>query len=164
MAESTVVRNKRDGQILITDGTRSYTVDKEAGDFNFAIPGTSVNFYLDRGSLGSTPNIRLVDDQPMTGGFTAYQRDMPNASYAVLQDLAWQISGKYVATNWSSTIGTSSDVRTLTVQYTIDGTAFGESDYTISFPFCHVIINQSEGDPSSLQVSFTSYSNKPTIS
>lgn len=163
MAESTVVRNKRDGQIVITDGTRTYTIDKEAGDFSVTVPDTTVSLYLDRGSIGATPSIRLVDDQPITGSFTAYQRDLPNGSYATLADLAWILSGKYVATNWTSTMGTNSDVPTWTIQYTVDGTAFGEADKTMTFAYCRITCNLAEGDPNTLSVSFTSYQNKPTV-
>lgn len=163
MAESTVVRNKRDGQILITDGTRTYTIDKEVGDFALNVPDTTVSLYLDRGSIGSTPSIRNVDDQPITGSFTAYQRDLPNGSYATLTDIAWAISGKYVNSNWTSTMGTNSDVFTVTIQYTIDGTAFGEADKTITLAYCKVVCNFAEGDPNTLSVSFTSYQLKPTV-
>jgi len=163
LAESTVVRNKRDGQILITDGTRSYTIDKEAGDFSLTIPDTTVSLYLDRGSIGTTPSIRLVDDQPITGSFTAYQRDLPNGTHVTLLDLAHQIATKYVASNWSSTIGTSSDVPTLTIQYTVDGTAFGESDRTMILAYCRITANFAEGDPNTVSVSFTSYQNKYTM-
>jgi hypothetical protein len=164
MPESIVVRNKRDGQILITDGTKSYTIDKETGDFSFDVPLETVSLYLDRGAIGTTPSIRNVDDQPITGSFTVHHRDLPQTGYTTLADLCLVLTGQYVAGNWSSTIGTSSDTRTFTIQYTVDGTAFGEADRTLTFAFCVLRASFAEGDPNTLSVSFTSYQLRPTVS
>jgi len=40
MAESTVVRVKRDGQILLSDSgsTNTYTIAYEPGDFSYTVP------------------------------------------------------------------------------------------------------------------------------
>ena len=70
MAYSTIVKTKRDGTLVITDGTNSVTVAYEAGDLSLDIPGPTVNLFLDRGQFGSTPSIRYGDDQPITGTFT----------------------------------------------------------------------------------------------
>ena len=76
MAESTVVRNKRDETLVISHaGSGTYTVAYEVGDFEVDYPLEGVDNYLDRGVMPSTPSIRKGDDQEMTGSFTVYLRD-----------------------------------------------------------------------------------------
>lgn len=169
MAESTVVRVKRDGQILLSDlgAANTYTVKHEPGDFNYAVPDYAVINILDRGELGATPQLRRGDDQPMTGGFSAYLRDLGDttgAAYETLLDILHRYTGGYVDSTWSSTHGSNGDVDTWTVQLTIDGSAFGEADKTVTFPFCVLRGNVAEGDPSTIPVTFTSYALRPTLS
>lgn len=168
MPESTVVRVKRDVQIVLynSGATLSYTVSLEAGDFNFAVPDTTVVNPLDRGELGATPQLRKGDDQPMTGGFSAYFRDAGDTAnaYATLNGIAWRLSGRYEDTNWTSTHGSNGDVPTVTLSASYDGTPFGEADKTLTFPFVVLRANYADGDPCSLNVTFTSYALKPTLS
>lgn len=168
MAESTVVRTKRDGIITLTDGTRTYVVAYEPGNFQVDIPDTAINLFLDRGVIGTTPSIRKGDESPMTGSFSAYLRDIFDSagspSYTTLLDLCVIFSGEYAASNWTSTIGSASDVTTWTLQWTVDGTAFGESDKTLTFAFVKLTAKVSEGDPNMIEVSWTSYQKHPTPS
>ena len=53
---------------------------------------------------------------------------------------------------------------TVTVQITIDGSAFGEPDRTVSFPFSVLRGSFAEGDPNTLNVTGTSYILKPVLS
>lgn len=163
MAESLVPRTKRDGQIVITDGTRTYTVNKEVGDFSWDSPNETVTAFLDRGAFGSTPDLRLGDDQASTFSFSAYLRDLFSTTYTTLSDLCNLTAGSYVATTWTSTLGSASDVRTLTVQYTIDGSPFGEADKTITFAFSTIRASNAESDQSTISVSGTSYLARPTV-
>jgi hypothetical protein len=168
MAESTVVRVKRDGQILLADSgaAHTYTVAYEPGDFGYNVPDSSVNQFLDRGEMGATPTVRIGDDAPMTGSFTAYLRDLGDtgAAYATLLDVAHRYAAKYVATNWVSTLGANSDVFTITISLTIDGSPFGESDKTVTFPFSVFRANAKEGDPNMIDASFTSFAVRPLLS
>lgn len=164
MAESTVVRTKRDVQIVITDGTRTYTVAYEPGDFNLDIPLQAVNMFLDRGVIGSTPSIRLGDDQPVTFSFSAYERDIYSTTDATLMDLCVVPSGSLVGTTWTSTIGTSSDVKTWTVTVTIEGSDFGGSDRTWTLPYSTIRASRSDGDPNVINVSGTCHQLRPTMS
>lgn len=168
MAESTVVRVKRDGQILLADSgaAHTYTITYEPGDFAYTVPDYTVINPLDRGEIGATPQLRIGDEQPMTGSFSAYMRDVGDTAntYATLLDVAHRYVGRYVASNWTSTHGTNGDVFTITIQFTIDGSPFGESDKTVTFPFCVFRANVSEGDPNTVACTFTSYAVRPTIS
>jgi len=163
MAESLVPRTKRDGQVVITDGTRTYTINKEVGDFSWDSPNETVNAFLDRGAYGSTPDLRLGDDQPSTFSFSAYLRDMFSTTYATLSDLCNKTAGSYVATTWASTLGSASDVTTWTVQYTVDGSPFGEADKTITFAYSVLRASTSESDQSTVSVSGTSHLARPTV-
>jgi len=167
MPESTVVRTKRDGQIAYLDagGVNSYTVAYETGDFSLDVPDTAISLYLDRGVIGTTPSIRKGDEGPMTFSHTAYLRDVadPAAAHATLLDVCHQYAGAYVIANWTSTIGNSSDVVTWTTTLTIDGSAFGESDRTLTLNYSVPRASLSEGDPDTVNVSGTSYQKLPVL-
>ena len=167
MAESTVVRTKRDWLIEITDGTNTYTIAYEAGDFKYDVPRYAVNNFLDRGEIGPTPSLRKGDDQPMTLGWSTYLRDLGDTAepeaYQTLLDLLSFYTGGYTDDNWTSTLGSNSDVETWTVNATCDGTAFGEADKTLQFPFTSLRGSVANGDPDTITVAGTSYRTQPTI-
>jgi len=168
MAESTVVRVKRDGQTAILDsgGANTYTVSYEPGDFSYDSPQEGVNLFLDRGVIGGTPSLRYGDDAPMTFSFSAYLRDLGDTgvAYATLLDICHVYAGGHVATTWTSTLGVASDVKTWTVTLTIDGASFGEADKTLTFKYAVLRASVSEGDPDSISVSGTSYQVRPELS
>lgn len=169
MAESTVVRTKRDGIITRSSsgGTYTYVHAYEPGDLQISVPNYTVNLFLDRGEIGSTPSIRKGDDQPMTLQWSAYLRDIADLAasktYTTPLDLAWRFASGYAATNWTSTLGSNSDVPTETIAFTVDGSAFGEADKTLTFPYCFVTANLAEGDPNTVTQSATSYALIPTV-
>jgi hypothetical protein len=168
MPESTVVRVKRDGQILLADSgaVNTYTVAYEPGDFSYNVPDYTVNMFLDRGVIGATPSLRIGDEQAMTGSFSAFLRDLGDTAgtYATLLDVAHRYASKYVATTWVSTLGSASDVFTITITLTIDGSPFGEADKSVAFPFSVFRANAKEGDPNTVDASFTSHAVRPTLS
>lgn len=175
MPESTVVRTKRDGVIVYSSSgaSETYTVAYEPGDFSYDVPGVAVLLFLDRGVIngggGSTPSIRQGDEQPMTFAHTAYLRDLGDTSgtggYTTLPDLLHPYDSGVVDSDWTSTLASAAgDVFTVTTALTMDGTAFGEADKTVTFPFCAVRGSVSEGDPSTVSVSGTSYAVRPTLS
>lgn len=165
MAESTVIRTKRDALITVTDGTNTYTVAREVGDFKFDVPRQGILLNLDRGSMGSTPSLRLGDDQPMTLGWTQFLTDLGGGtSYQTILDLLLELLSGYTLTSWTSTLGNQSDVKTWTVKWTVDGASFGESDKTYTFAFVTLRGSVAEGDPNTVTVTGTSYQLKPTLS
>jgi len=164
MAISTIVKTKRDGTLTFEDNgaANTLTVAFEAGDFTLNIPEEAVSLFLDRGVITSPPAIRYGDDQPMTGSFTAYLRDLSDAAYATLEELLLQ-SGD-VGSNWVSTMGANGEVFSLTLRWTIDGVSHGDaSNHVITVPYCHVSGSLSEGDPDTVSISFTSYAVRPTV-
>ena len=166
MAESTIVKTKRDGIITFIDGTlptpEVYEVSFEAGDLNITIAGRTVNLFLDRGVITNPPSIRYGDDQPVTGTFTAYLRDTTDAAVATLIDILTE--GGFVAANWTSRMGANGEVFTVQIEWLIEGTDHGDpNDHTITLDHCYVTGAVAEGDPGTISISFTSFQLYPTI-
>jgi len=161
MAESTIVKTKRDGTIKFKDnaGVNVYTVAYEAGDLSVSIPGPTVISPLDRGEFGDPPSLRYSDDAAITGSFTAYLRDLTDDGYSTLEEIILQ-SGD-VGNNWVSTLGSDAEVFALTLEWTI---ADPDGDHVMTLPYCVVTGSLSEGDPNQVSISFTSYANFPSVS
>ena len=168
MAESTSVKCKRDGLITISDfgGVHTYIVAVEAGDFSYDVPDYTTNLFLDRGVIGATPQVRPGDEQPMSLGFSAWQRDLGDTAngYATLLDILHRYTARYVAANWVSTLGAAHDVFAVNVAFTVDGTYAGEADKTVTF--AHVVLRggMKEGDSNVIDAKGTSYAVRPTLS
>ena len=163
MAYETVIKTKRDGQITFKDNAAAnvLTVAFESGDLSINIPGPNIISTLDRGSFGTTPSLRHGDDQPMTFSFTANLRDMLDSSDATLEGL---ITGRQGAESaWVSTLGATGEVFTLTLQWAIEGTDHGGGDHTVTLNHCVISGSFSEGDPSTISISGTSYDLYPTV-
>ncbi|MCP4962783.1 MAG: hypothetical protein GY925_26385 [Actinomycetia bacterium] len=162
MALSTIVKTKHDILTVISDSgaANSFTQQKEPGDFNYDAPRFDLTVIRDNGELDQT---RRGDESPCTGGYTANVREMGSATYATLPDICeWR---GYVAANWTSTKSTSSDVETVDVAHTIDGSQFGETDRTLTFDDAHLKGKYQAGDPSTYQVSFQTFNTSvPTLS
>lgn len=155
MAISTVVKNFRDGTIVVSDGTGTpltVTVQFENGDLSLS--GTNQgNYehtkYLDRGELGS---IRKTNRMFPTGSFTCQMTDLSDAT----DRLIWDIVNKTGAfTAAVSTLGANADLYTLKVVLTVEGTNFGDSaDHVLTMNDCRCSIDFAEGDPSNFTINF----------
>ncbi len=167
MAESTIVKTKRDGTLTFIDGSgvpNTFTVAFEAGDLSITIPGPTVNNFLDRGRMTVNPSIRYGDDQPVTGTFTAYLRDFDDGGTGTDTTLAEIITQSGVASGWTSTMGANGEVFTLTLLWNIAGVIHGDpADHTCQLDFCYVTGSMNEGDPDQISISFTSYSLYPLL-
>jgi hypothetical protein len=165
MAESLIVKTKRDGTLTFSDlaAANSYTVSFEAGDLNLTIPGATVNNFLDRGRFpAGNPAIRYGDDQPLTGTFTAYLRDISDAVDVTLTEILLQ-SGA-VASGWTSTMGVNGEVFALKLTWTIAGVIHGDaSDHVLELDHCYVTGSLGEGDPDTVTINFTSYTSYPVV-
>jgi hypothetical protein len=158
MALSSVVKNFKDGTILLQDGTGtplSLTVAYEQG--NFAIAGFKKKLnetvtYLDRGELGSVRHTARIFQ---TGSFSAHMTEFSDATNQTLCDVIRR-QGSYAAA--ISTLGANADVYTLKITLTVDGTTFGDaSNHTIVLNDCECSVDFAEGDPNSFTVNFTVY-------
>jgi hypothetical protein len=159
MPISSVVKNFRDGTIVISDGTTptplSLTVQYEAGDFSidgFKQGLTEVTTYLDRGEMGS---LRKTSRSFPTFTFSSHFTDLSDATSATLYDLISK-SGSFASA--VSTLGSTADVMTYKVVLTVEGTNFGDSaDHVLTLNDCHLSCSIAEGDPNSYSISGTVY-------
>ena len=164
MPISTIVKTKRDGTLTILDNAdaNSLVVAFEAGDFALTIPGIQEQVFLDRGEFTATPALRDGDDQPMTGTFTAYLRDISDAAFATLEEIITNTG--FVSSTWVSTLGANAETRVFTFRWDIEGTDHGDaSDHRITCNFCKFTGSLTEGVPSTISGAFTAYDVFPTV-
>lgn len=157
-AESSVVKNFRDGTLTLADGTGTpvtYTVVLEAGDFSVSLMSADnheVNAYLDRGDFAT---LRKTNQTFPSWSFTAHQTGVSDATLQTIYDFVMKANAYSGNT---STLGANADVYTIKVTLTIEGTDHGDAaDHTLVFDDSHVTIDFSEGDPNTWSLSGTSY-------
>lgn len=160
MAASTIALTIRDGSITLSDGSltpKTLSVDVTSGDFACEIPGPTISHYLVRNQIAATPLLRKLDDQPCSGSFSFYVRDLVDSTNPVLEDLLTLGFPK----TWSSTNTANDEVPTMDIIFTLDN---GEDDSaTITFNLCTVTASFVEGDPDVISVSFVSHKSYPTV-
>lgn len=185
MAESTVVKTRLDGSLTfasqataggggynadgtIATGSSSYVVSFETGDLSITSSGPQggINNFLDRGKLGAQPQLRLGDEAPMTFSFSAYFRDMTDASTETLMDIVNQ-SGDIDST-WTSTLSTSpasddAEVFCVDLKWTVTNAGDASDTHLMVLPFCTLNFSVAEGDPNSITINGTSWATKPSI-
>lgn len=162
MAYSSIVKTLRDGQIAVADNAaaNSITVAFEQGDLSIDIPGSEVLLFLDRNEITSPPALRKGKDQPMTGSFTAYLRDLDDATADILE----QLVVAELPDSWVSTMGANGEVPTVTLTWTLEGTDHGDAeDHTLTLNYCYISGSIREGDPSVVTFNFTAYDVYPTV-
>lgn len=157
MALSTVVKNFTDGSIQLKDGTGTpITVTVQFSDGDFSASGfqeqmNEVVAYETRGVLNS---VRHTVRKYITFSFTAQMSQFTNAT-AYLSDAVLK-NGAFSAA--VSTLGTTADVYTLDVVFTVEGTNFGDSaDHTFTLEDCHLSLDFAEGDPNKFTINGTCY-------
>jgi hypothetical protein len=155
---NSIVKNFRDGQIILKDGTGTpiaVTIEFESGDFSIsglsANANTEVTTYLDRGSLGS---VRLTSQSFPTWSFTCHMVEFSDAVTKTIWD-AVNKTGTFAAA--VSTI-TNSDVYGLDCVINIEGTTLGEAtDHTLTLVGNRITLDFSEGDPNSFTINGTCF-------
>ncbi len=163
MAQSGVVKTKRDGLITVADnagfgGANVLDVTKEIGNFTVTTANPQRNNFLDRGRLDGS--VRYGDDVPAAGSFSHYFRDAFDGAVATLFDVwNWDGAGSsYVDANWVSTGGANAEVPTADLRYTIEGSDHGDgADHTLTWldvSFDYVL---TEGDPTLAAVNWQSH-------
>ena len=156
MAESTIVKNFRDTTILIEDATAitplNYTVAYEAGDASSDIGKYEISVYRDRGEVCS---VRKTNAGLPSGSFTVHFRELSDGTNENLTDILDQ-KGAFSAAVSTLAAGADADVYTVKLTFTIAGAVHGDAtDNTISFDDCYCTWSYSDGDPSSVAVSWT---------
>ena len=154
MAQSTVIKNFRDGTLTFTDNTGtplSLPIVYEAGDFsidNLNEGLVETTAYLDRGEFAT---LRKTNRVFPSFSFTAHMTDLSDATDKLLYDLARKTGAWSAAV---STLGANADAMTYKLTWVCEGTNFGDTlDHTLVMNDCRVTLSISEGDPNSFSVS-----------
>lgn len=155
MAESTVVKVKKDGTLTITDATAtplSYTVAYENGDVQISQPKWSSTTIRDRGAIVGQ---RRADQQEGTISFSVHMREFTNGSSATLIDVIEKAGA------WSAAVSVGASAYEdfmVDVALAVEGTDFSDSaDHTITLNTCRLEWSFSEGDPNVINVTGTFY-------
>ena len=153
MAQSTVIKNFRDGSLLFADNTGTpltLAIQYEAGDFsidNLNEGLVETTAYLDRGEFAT---LRKTNRVFPSFSFTAHMTDLSDATDKLLYDLARKTGAWASAV---STLGANADAMTYKLTFTVEGTNFGDSaDHTMILNDCRITLSFSEGDPNSFSV------------
>ena len=153
MAQSTTIKNFRDGTLVFADNTGTpltMPIVFEAGDFsidNLNEGLVETTAYLDRGEFST---LRKTNRVFPSFSFTAHMTDLSDATDKLLFDLARK-TGAWAAA--VSTLGANADAMTYKLTFTVEGTNFGDSaDHTLVLNDCRITLSFSEGDPNSFSV------------
>jgi hypothetical protein len=154
MAQSTVIKNFRDGTLVFADNTGApltLPIVYEAGDFsidNLNEGLVETTAYLDRGEFAT---LRKTNRVFPSFSFTAHMTDISDATDKLLYDLARK-TGAFASA--VSTLGANADAMTYKLTFTVEGTNFGDAaDHTMILNDCRITLSFSEGDPNSFSVS-----------
>lgn len=151
MAASTKCKNWRDGSVQIKDGTGTpltSTIAFDQGDL--AISGLKAALYetLVIQSRGELRCLRKGNRTFPTVSFTALAPYFTDATTASLADVVRKISGGAWAAA-VSTLGSTSDVFTVDLVFTVEGSDFGDAaDHTITLEDVELELSFAEGNPS----------------
>ena len=153
MAESTVVKVRRDGTITLKDGgANTYVVAYENGDLSFDGGSKADRIVIrDRGTIAG---LRKGDDPVPSLSFTVMMRGFTDQSAGSLIDFL-DNSGPVTLT---STGGTGYEQFLIDIQFDVEGTAHGDSnDHRATAAKCLCTWSFSEGDPATISVSAEIY-------
>ena len=148
IAESTVVKVRRDGTIKLKDGsTNTYTVAYENGDLSFDGGSKADRIVIrDRGTI---VGLRKGDDPVPSLTFTTMMRDFHDNSAGSLIDFL-DNSGPVVLT---SSGGTGYEQFLVDIEFTVEGTSHGDAnDHVATAAKCLCTWSFSEGDPNTISV------------
>ncbi len=148
MAQSTVVKVRRDGTIKLKDGsTNTYTVAYENGDLSFDGGSKADRIVIrDRGTI---VGLRKGDDPVPSLTFTTMMRDFHDNSAGSLIDFL-DNSGPVVLT---SSGGTGYEQFLVDIEFTVEGTSHGDAnDHVATAAKCLCTWSFSEGDPNTISV------------
>ena len=154
MAQSTVIKNFRDGTLVFADNTGTpltLPIVYEAGDFsidNLNEGLVETTAYLDRGVFAT---LRKTNAVFPAFSFSAHMTDLSDNTDKLLYDLARK-TGAFASA--VSTLGANADAMTYKLTWTCEGTNFGDTaDHILVLNDVRVTVSISEGDPNSFSVS-----------
>ena len=150
MAESSIVKNRRDGIIDLINGSRTYRIAIEEG--NFATTGENEG-NIDTTNVqdrGISSHRRKTNQRPIPFTFTFFMRDYTDAAYvtAVGVLLKKGFSGSDLGISGVST----TEVYEVDILHTIDGTTHGDAaNHTARYGECRIdSVDKSEAEDKNL--------------
>jgi len=158
MAYSVVPKMRRDGQIKLLDngGSNTLTIEFESGDMNFSPSKDAEVIIRDRHAIS---NVRRGDQEASaTGSFTLFMRQFTDGSEAGSVIDFINKTGHYSGNVSTGGTGTPRvEEYCIDIEYTAVQTDSEGADHkaTLSKCICNVVFT--EGDPSTLAISFTCY-------
>lgn len=154
MAETTVIKSRCDGLIILSDGTSptplSYTVALEAGDLSVTPMRFTYTDLFDRCEIVGS---RKTGVEPGSISFSVHMRQFTGGTDGSIIDFI-EGTGAYSAR--VSTDAGEYEGNVLQVAYTAEGTNFGDSaDHTITFGKCRLFWSFAEGEPNTINIEGT---------
>ena len=153
MAESTVVKVRRDGQIQFLDGSgspKAYTVAYENGNLSFGRDKADRIVIRDRGVIVGS---RKGDDPVLTITFDVHMRSLTTSASTDLTICdVMDNSGNVASIPWVKASAAHEEWN-LNLKLTIEGTDHADAaDHTATFAACVFTWSFSEGDPNTISV------------
>ena len=158
MAYSTIPKVRRDGTIILNDGTGSpitLTVAYEEGNFSFDVPVEDQTVIRDRSVIAA---VRKGDEQPITGSFSFFFRAFTDAAVGGVRDFITK-TGAYSGNTSTGATGTPYvEHYCVDIKFQVEGTDLGDSaDHSATLSRCVCSLSFAEGDPDTYSLSFTCY-------
>lgn len=149
MAETTFVKNYRDGKITIKDGTGTpltFEVSYEAGDFQLTDPRYNYTVVQDRGEIAG---VRKTSKEPGSFSFSAYLRAVTDGTDYTLIDV---LKATNSASAWTTTGTVAYDRDLRTVVFELEGTTPDGADSVITCTLCGMEYSIAEGELTTISV------------
>ena len=161
MAYPTSVKVRRDGQLVLKDGTTptavSLTVAYEEGNLSLdsLVNSDAQTVVRDRNIIVS---VRKGDEEPITGSFSYYFRAFSSSDVGSVRDFITGTNA-YSANVSTGTSGTPFvEHFTCNIEFTVEGTDLGDSsDHVATLSKCLCTLSFAEGDPNTWTLNFTCY-------
>lgn len=159
MAFSVVPKMRRDGTLVLKDGTGTpvtLEVAFETGDFNFTPTKAAQVIIRDRHAI---TNVRRGDEEPSaSGSFTVYMREFTDGSQAGnVLDFVNQ-TGLYSSNVSTGASGTPRiEEYCIDIQYTVAETDSEGADHVAVLSKCICDVVFTEGDPSTLAINYVCF-------
>ena len=153
MAESTIVKVRRDGEVQFVDGSgspKSYTVSYENGNVSFGREKAERIVIRDRGAIVGS---RKGDDPVLTITFDVHMRSFTTSAGTDLTVCDVMDNTGNVATIPWAKKSSAHEEWNLDLKFTVENTDHGGgADYVVTFSTCIFTWEFSEGDPNTISV------------
>lgn len=165
MATSTIVKNFRDGKLVLSDRKSptptTLEITLEEGNFQMSVGGYEIVDVYDRGEF-ATP--RKGKAQKCTWQITAHATEFSSSSDITIFDLCTEGGKAWGGSGFQSSYGANAEVKALDVTFTMEGTAHGDAaDHSIKLEHSTFKMSFTEGQTNSFSIQAESRKPFPTV-